>query len=755
MNRLTIFIAASMLTASSLAQNTPMDTFIDGLMARMTLHEKIGQLNLNSIGRNSTGTFQNSDAEKKIQNGELGGVLNIRGSEAVREYQKIAVEKSRLGIPLLVGLDVVHGYKTIFPIPLAQACSWDTASIRLGARIAAKECTTDGINWNYSPMVDVSHEIRWGRVAEGNGEDPFLGGCIAAALVKGYQGDRPDAYNLLACVKHYALYGASEAGKDYNLVDMSRTHALNFFMEPYRAAVEAGVGSVMSSFNLFEDVSATQNKWLLTDILRKRWNFDGFLVTDYGTINENVRNGMGTQYETATNAFNAGTDMDMCCDAFLQQLETAVQKGDVSTKDIDKACRRILVAKYKLGLFQNPYKYCDPKRYKKEVYTAENRQAARNMAAETFVLLKNEGNILPLSKDKKIALIGPLGDNKTNLIGCWSADDEPGTYISLFQAMQDALKGHGSICFAQGANISDDPVLMDASDFRGRITPRGNSQQLLDQALQVAQNADVIVCALGEASEFTGESASMANPELQSSQRRLLEALSKLNKPVVLLNFAGRPTIMRWEEQHLPAILNVWFAGSEAGAAICDVLFGDKVPSGKLVNTFPQMLGQVPMYYNHIKTGRPVKESATTFKRYNSNYMDVRNAPLYPFGYGLSYTTFEYSAPTLSSTTMPLDGGSVTASVTVTNKGKRDADEIVQLYIHDIAAHIARPVKELKGFKRINLKVGESKTVQFTINRKTLQYYDADGAPQMEPGEVTVFTGPNSRDTQETVLTVE
>jgi beta-glucosidase len=754
MKRLSITLCAFALAFAAYAQDAKMDRFIDNLMSKMTLREKIGQLNLNSIGLNSTGTFQNSDAEKKIINGELGSILNIQGSQPVRTYQEIAVKKSRLGIPLLVGLDVIHGYKTILPIPLAQACSWDTAAIRRGAEIAMQECTTDGINWNYSPMVDVSHEIRWGRVAEGNGEDPFLGGAIATALVKGYQGNVPNHYNLLACVKHYALYGASEAGRDYNMVDMSRINMYNYYFQPYKAAVEAGVGSVMSSFNLVEGVSATQNKWLITDVLRHQWGFKGFLVTDYGTINENITNGMGTQYETAVHAFNAGTDMDMCCDAFLSQLETAVKKGDVREADIDAACRRVLVAKYRLGLFDDPYRFCgSAKDYKKKVYTAENRKTARDFAAETFVLLKNEGNILPLQKNLNIALIGPLANNNRNLIGCWSGSDEPDKYISLYQAMQNALKGKGTVTYAQGSNLSDDANVMRAVNFRDRTVPQGNNEQMMKEAVEVAQKSDVIVCALGESSEMSGESSSCSNPEMQEPQRKLLAKMLSLGKPVVLLYFSGRPTIMRWEQQHVPAIMNVWFGGTEAGDAICDVLFGDKVPSGKLVNTFPQVLGQVPMYYNHISTGRPVAETEQKYIKYHSNFFDVRNAPLYPFGYGLSYTTFSYSAPTLSSSSMPSDGF-VTASVTVTNTGKRDADEVVQLYIRDMASMMARPVKELKGFRRIHLKAGESQTVSFKLDRHSFEYYDGEGNTHLEPGEIKIFTGPNSRDTQSVSLNI-
>ena len=753
MIRRTIILGiAALLAVQAIGQSeAAMNQFIDNLMAKMTLREKIGQLNLNSIGRNSTGTFQNSDAEQKIKAGDLGGILNVCGAEAVREYQKLAVKQSRLGIPLLTGLDVVHGYKTILPIPLAQACSWDTAAICRGAEVAAEECTADGINWNYSPMVDVSAEIRWGRVAEGNGEDPFLSGIIAATLVKGYQGNEPGQYRLLSCVKHYAGYGASEAGRDYNMVDISRVMLYNRYLNPYKAAVKAGVGSVMSSFNLIEGESSTQNKWLLTDVLRDQWGFKGFLVTDYGTINENVRNGMGTQYETAVNAFNAGTDMDMCSDAFVKHLAEAVKRGDVKESDIDTACRRVLVAKYKLGLFRDPYKFCRPKDYKRVVYSKEHREVARQLAAESFVLLRNEGNLLPLSKNQKIALIGPLGDSKRNLIGCWSVNDDPDSYISLYQAMQEAVKGHGSVTCAQGSNVSDNTEVNKAVGYRGRAIPVGDNDQLKNEALRLAREADVIVCAMGEGSEMTGESASLANPQLGGPQRRLLEALLQLHKPLVLLNFAGRPTIMKWESEHVPAILQVWFGGSEAGAAICDVLFGDKVPTGKLVNTFPQQLGQVPMYYNHISTGRPVSETNKGFKRYSSNYIDVTNAPVYPFGYGLSYTTYQYSAPTLSAPEMSLDG-KVTASVTVTNTGQRDGDEIVQLYIHDLAAHIARPVRELKGFRRIHLKAGESQTVQFELDRSLLEYFDREGNAQLEPGEVKIYIGPNSRDTQEASL---
>ena len=663
----------------------------------------------------------------------------------------MAVEESRLGIPLIFGMDVIHGYETIFPIPLAMSCSWDLPAIEQSARIAAKEATADGISWTYSPMVDISVDPRWGRVAEGAGEDPFLGSRIAEVMVRGYQGDLTRRDQLMACLKHYALYGASEAGRDYNTVDMSRIRMYNQYFPPYKAAVEAGVGSVMSSFNTVDYVPATANRWLITDVLRKQWHFDGFLVTDYGAINEMMKHGLGNQQQVAALALKAGTDMDMCSEAFTATLQKSLQEGKVTMDEIDQACRRVLEAKYKLGLFADPYRFCDKSRRATDIYTAEHRQVARQLATETFVLLKNE-NVLPLKKQGTVALIGPLADSKENIPGSWSPTATY-QYPTLREAMQHYLQGRATLLYAQGSNICRDAVMQADGSFHHNI-PRGDDAQLKQQALDIARQADVIVCAMGELQEMSGESASRSSLELFDVQRELLEELLKLNKPLVLLNFAGRPTVLSWEQQHVPAILNVWFAGSETGDAICDVLFGDKSPSGKLTMSMPQNGGQIPLYYNHLNTGRPVAEGTQKFFKYQSNYIDVRNEPLYPFGYGLSYTTFDYSDMTLSSTRMQADG-SLTASVTVKNTGRYDADEVVQLYIRDVVGSISRPVKELKGFQRIHLNAGESKTVTFAITPDLLKFYDYNLNFVLEPGDFDIMIGPNSRDVKKKTITVE
>ena len=724
----------------------PMNEYVGELMSKMTLQEKIGQLNLLPGGDITTGVSENSPIGEMISQGRLGAILNMKGVDNIKEVQKMAVEKSRLGIPLIIGMDVIHGYETIFPIPLALACSWDIPAIEQSARIAAKEATADGINWVYSPMVDISVDPRWGRVAEGAGEDPYLGSRIAEAMVRGYQGGSGitnfSNQNVMACLKHYALYGASEAGRDYNTVDMSRIRMYNQYFPPYKAAVEAGVGSVMTSFNLVDYVPATANKWLIDDVLRKQWKFDGFIVTDYGSIGEMVSHGLGDIQQSSLMALKAGTDMDMCSEAFTGTLEQSLREGKITMEEIDRACRRVLEAKYRLGLFADPYRHCDKTRRATDIYTAEHRQIARELAAETFVLLKNDG-VLPLKKQGTIALIGPLADSKNNIPGTWAVSATY-KYPTLRERMQKALDGKATLLYAQGSNICRDSVLQSDGAF-GRDIPRGNDEQMRREAIEKARRADVIVCAMGELQEMSGESSSRSSLELFDVQHELLEELLKLGKPLVLLNFSGRPTILTWEKQHVPAILNVWFAGSETGDAICDVLFGDKSPSGKLTMSIPQNVGQIPIYYNHQNTGRPVEEDATKYHKYQSNYLDVRNEPLYPFGYGLSYTTFEYSDIALSSSQMSATG-SVTASVTVRNTGHYDADEIVQLYIHDLAASISRPVKELKGFQRIHLKAGESQTVTFTISPDLLKFYDYNLKEVLEPGDFDIMISPNSKD---------
>ena len=743
-------LAASLVvvTAGLQAQKAPrdMDRFIDQLMKKMTLEEKIGQLNLPVTGEITTGQAKSSDVAKRIRNGEVGGLFNLKGVERIREVQRQAVEESRLAIPLLFGMDVIHGYETIFPIPLGLSCTWDMKAIEESARIAAVEASADGISWTFSPMVDVSRDPRWGRVSEGNGEDPFLGAAIARAMIRGYQGkDMSRNDEIMACVKHFALYGASEAGRDYNTVDMSRQRMFNEYMLPYQAAVEAGVGSVMASFNEVDGVPATGSKWLMTDVLRKQWGFDGFVVTDYTGINEMIDHGMGDQQTVASLALNAGVDMDMVSDAFSGTLKKSVEEGKVSAAAIDAACRRILEAKYKLGLFDNPYKYCDVNRPKKQIFTKEHRAIARKTASESFVLLKNEG-VLPLSKKGTIAVVGPLANTRSNMPGTWSVAAVLDNAPSLVEGLREVVGDRAKVVTAKGSNLIGDADYEKRATMFGRELHRDNrtDRELLDEALKVAAGANVIVAALGESSEMSGESSSRTNLEMPDVQRALLQELLKTGKPVVLVLFTGRPLVLTWEEEHVPAILNVWFGGSEAAYAISDVLFGDVNPSGKLTATFPQNVGQIPLFYNHKNTGRPLQEGRW-FEKFRSNYLDVSNEPLYPFGYGLSYTTFAYSDIHLSSTEMSADG-ELTATVTVTNTGSRDGAEVVQLYIRDLVGSVTRPVKELKGFEKIFLKAGESRKVSFSITPELLKFYNYDLQFVCEPGDFDVMIGGNSRD---------
>ena len=747
--RMQALAASLVVVAAGLqAQKAPrdMDRFIDQLMKKMTLEEKIGQLNLPVTGEITTGQAKSSDVAKRIRNGEVGGLFNLKGVERIREVQRQAVEESRLGIPLLFGMDVIHGYETIFPIPLGLSCTWDMKAIEESARIAAVEASADGISWTFSPMVDVSRDPRWGRVSEGNGEDPFLGAAIARAMIRGYQGkDMSRNDEIMACVKHFALYGASEAGRDYNTVDMSRQRMFNEYMLPYQAAVEAGVGSVMASFNEVDGVPATGSKWLMTDVLRKQWGFDGFVVTDYTGINEMIDHGMGDQQTVAALALNAGVDMDMVSDAFSGTLKKSVEEGKVSAAAIDAACRRILEAKYKLGLFDDPYKYCDVNRPKKQIFTKEHRAIARKTASESFVLLKNEG-VLPLSKKGTIAVVGPLANTRSNMPGTWSVAAVLDNAPSLVEGLREVVGDRAKVVTAKGSNLIGDADYEKRATMFGRELHRDNrtDRELLDEALKVAAGADVIVAALGESSEMSGESSSRTNLEMPDVQRTLLQELLKTGKPVVLVLFTGRPLVLTWEEEHVPAILNVWFGGSEAAYAISDVLFGDVNPSGKLTATFPQNVGQIPLFYNHKNTGRPLQEGRW-FEKFRSNYLDVSNEPLYPFDYGLSYTTFAYSDIHLSSTEMSADG-ELTATVTVTNTGSRDGAEVVQLYIRDLVGSVTRPVKELKGFEKIFLKAGESRKVSFSITPELLKFYNYDLQFVCEPGDFDVMIGGNSRD---------
>lgn len=734
--------------ATMAQDNAKRDKFIDNLLQKMMLEEKLGQMNLDVAGDIVTGGTKASAVAERIKKGELGGVFNIKGAKEIRELQEIAVKDSRLGIPLIVGMDVIHGYETIFPIPLALSCSWDIPAIEQSARIAAKEASADGIMWTYSPMVDISVEPRWGRVSEGSGEDPFLGSEIARAMVRGYQGDFSKSDNIMACLKHYALYGAAEAGRDYNTVDMSRVRMYNQYFPPYKAAVEEGVASVMTSFNIVDGIPATANKWLIDDVLRKQWGFDKFVVTDYASIFEMQAHGAGDLQTASVRALKAGTDMDMCAHGYIETLKKSLEEGKVTMAEIDNAVRRILEAKYLLGLFDDPYKYCDKKRRAKDVFTPENRKAARELAAETFVLLKNVGNILPLKKQGKIALVGPLADTKSNMSGTWVVAAVHERYNTLRESMAEVLKGTGAeLLYAQGCNICADEKTQIAAEF-GKTIPRIDAKKGREEALAVAKEADVIICAMGETADMSGESSSRATLELMDEQMNLLKELAQLGKPIVLLNFSGRPTVMTWEQQNISAIMNVWFGGSEAADAICDVVFGEKNPSGRLTMTMPQSIGQVPLYYNHMNTGRPVPDDAEGYRKYQSNYFEVRNGALYPFGYGLSYTTVNYGKPAIG----PAKGRSMNdlamVTVTVSNTGSRATDEVVQLYIHDIDATIVRPVKELKGFQRVHLEAGESKEILFELTRDMLSYYDGEGNVVLESGKFDIMLGPNSRDVQ-------
>ena len=767
--RTSVLLAAAFLsTAAVQAQKSPqnMDRFIDALMKKMTVEEKIGQLNLPVSGEIVTGQAKNSDVAKKVEQGLVGGLLNLKGVEKIRDVQKLAIEHSRLGIPLLFGMDVIHGYETIFPIPLGLSCTWDMPAIEKSARIAATEASADGIMWTFSPMVDISRDPRWGRVSEGNGEDPFLGGAIARAMVLGFQGTDVNEQlkrndEIMACVKHFALYGASEAGRDYNTVDMSHNRMFNEYMYPYEAAVKAGVGSVMASFNEVDGVPATANRWLMTDVLRKQWGFNGFVVTDFTGIAEMVEHGIGDLQTVSARALNAGVDLDMVSEGFSGTLKKSLEEGKVSMETLDTACRRILEAKYKLGLFDDPYKYCDLKRPARDIFTKEHRDVARKISAESFVLLKNEpagtgqNPVLPLAKKGTVAVVGPLANTRSNMPGTWSVAARLKDYPSVYEGLQEMMAGKVNITYAKGSNLISDAAYEERATMFGRSLNRDNrtDKELLDEALKIAANADVIVAALGESSEMTGESSSRTNLDLPDVQRTLLEALLKTGKPVVLTLFTGRPLTLNWEQENVPAILNVWFGGSEAAYAIGDVLFGDVNPSGKLTMTFPKNVGQIPIYYAHKNTGRPLP-AGKWFEKFRSNYLDVDNDPLYPFGYGLSYTTFQYSDITLSAPIMGQDG-SVTAKVTITNTGKRDGAEVVQLYIRDLVGSITRPVKELKGFEKIFLKAGESKTVSFKITPDLLHFYDYDLNYVAEPGDFDLMVGGNSQVVKTARLTLK
>jgi beta-glucosidase len=734
----------SKVTAQKQTEAAKMNAFVSGLMKRMTLDEKIGQLNLVTGGMAITGSVTNNGIGEGVKKGSIGGVFGLYGTDNVRKMQEAAVNGSRLHIPLIFGLDVIHGHRTIFPIPLGMSATWDLSLIEQSARIAAKEATAEGLNWVFSPMVDIARDARWGRISEGGGEDPYLGGKIAAAMVKGYQGSSmKNADAVMACVKHFALYGAAEAGREYNTADMSRVAMYNYYLPPYKAALDAGAGSFMSSFNVVDGVPATTNKWLLTDLLRKQWGFNGFVVSDYTALNETTNHGMGDLQTVSTLALKAGLDMDMVGEGFLSTLKKSLQQKKITLNDIDLACRRVLEAKYKLGLFANPYKSIDPQKEKTQVFTDANRKAARTTAEHSFVLLKNANQILPLKKSgSSIALVGPLADNKRDMLGTWVIAGEWEKSVSVLEGIKRVVGEDVKINYAKGSNITDDTTFIKRLNFGpGMVSlDKQSPEDMIEDAVKAAKKSDIIVAVVGESQSMSGESSSRSDIGIPQSQQVMLKELTKLGKPIIIVLFNGRPLTLGWENDNAAAILDVWAPGTEAGNAIADVLFGNYNPSGKLTATFPRSVGQIPIYYNHLNTGRPYTAGPTKFK---SNYLDISNDPLYPFGYGLSYSNFAYSGVKLNKTTLK-GNETLTATVTVTNNGPYAGEEVVQLYIGDPAASISRPVKELKDFKKVYLKNGEKKEITFNITTQQLKFYNSELKYDWEPGEFIIQVGANS-----------
>jgi len=735
------------LDAQTPANDTNMQPFIDHLMSRMTLEEKIGQMNYVDVSAPETST----NAAAQIRHGLVGGV-HVYTLSGARTLQSLAIHESRLGIPLLLEDNIIHGYKTIFPIPLALSCTWNPEAIERSARIAANEATANGVAWTLAPGVDISRDPRWGRGAEMAGEDPYLGAQVARAMVRGFQGDDLSRSNaLLACVKHFGLYGAVEAGREYNTVDMSPYRMFNYYLPPYRAAVEAGVGSVMPSFNSINGVPATANHWLITDVLKKQWGFKGFVVTDFDAIPELTAWGMGDLPTDAELALKAGVDMDLAGEAYLKCLPELVADGKIPESMINQSCRQILEVKYQLGLFSDPDRGSSEERARKEILTPENLKLAREVAAQSCVLLKDDDHLLPLKKSGTIALVGPLADDQQDLLGCWAYTGDWHLVIPVAAGISNVAGSAVNVLYAKGANLIDDPALL--ATFRGFRhdipVDRRSPQEMLAEAVAVAGRADVVVAVLGESSGLCGEAASRTSIGLPECQENLLQALVKTGKPVVLVLMNGRPLTLTWEAEHCGAILETWFGGTEAGNAIADVLFGDYNPSGKLTATFPRDVGQIPIYYNHENTGRPYEgdpEDKTV-----SRYLDAPNSPLYPFGYGLSYTTFAYGGVQLSQTNLTGDT-TLLASIAVTNTGQRAGEETVQLYLSQPVASVTRSVEDLKGFQKVLLQPGETKEVTFRITPEDLKFYNAELKYDWEPGKFIIRLGGNSSQLQSATL---
>lgn len=710
-----------------------MDHFIVELMAKMTLDEKIGQLTLLTSEWESTGPSLRKGYKEDIQAGRVGAIFNAHSAKYTRELQQLAVEGTRLKIPLIFGYDVIHGHRTIFPISLGEAASWDLAAIERSARISAVEASAEGLHWTFAPMVDIARDGRWGRISEGAGEDVFLGSRIAEARVRGFQGKLVgDTDSLIATVKHFAAYGAAQAGRDYNTTDMSDRELRDTYLPPFKAALDAGAATIMTAFNELNGVPASGDKYLLTDILRNEWGFKGFVVTDFTSINEMVPHGYAKdEAQAGERAINAGVDMDMQGAVFMKHLAKSVADGRVPVARIDAAVRAILEMKYRLGLFENPYKFSDEARQKARVLTPESLAASRDVARKSMVLLKNDGALPLAASAKRIAVVGPLADSKADMIGSWAAQGDRKTAITVLEGICARAKG-ATVTYAKGASYG----LGDARKTDG-----------FAEALAAARDADVIVAAMGEYYDYTGEAASRTSLDLPGNQQALLEELKKTGKPIVLVLLSGRPNSVGWAAENANAILEAWYPGTMGGHAVADVLFGDYNPSGKLPVTFPRNVGQVPIYYNMKNTGRPYTAEKQG-QKYLSRYLDVPNTPLWPFGHGLSYTTFRYSPVTLDKTSIR-PGEALTASVTITNTGQRDGAEVAQLYIRDLVGSVTRPVKELKGFQKIQLKRGEARTVRFRLTDADLAFTRADNTRGSEPGAFNLWIGPSSAEGSE------
>lgn len=748
--KLFILISIALFSAPVWGQNSKeqsqMDKFITELMKKMTVEEKLGQLNL-ITPTSRTGPFATKKPLDKLKDGSAGNIYSIMGTSEFVHSRVVLADSTRLRIPLLNGLDIIHGLKTVFPIPLGLSCSWDTLLIEKTARVAAIEGSAVGYNWTFSPMVDISRDPRWGRVMEGSGEDPYLGGLIARAMVKGYQGhDLKDETSLMACVKHFAMYGASEAGRDYNVTDMNRLTMYQIYLPPFKAAIDAGAGSIMTAFNEVDGIPATTNKWLMTDLLRKEWGFNGFVVTDFNAIQELIAHGVAEDYKHAAElSLRAGVDMDMASESMVASLNQSLQEGKVSMQQINTACRRVLEAKYKLGLFSNPYRNYDPAKADKVTLTPENIQVAKEAALKSIVLLKNDNNTLPLKKDCNIALIGPFVNSKQEMFSMWSFRGDTESVVTILDGIK---KQNPNTRYAEGTQLTDEPFFLKKSR---RVFEEEDQKRLVAEALTIANQSDVIVLVLGESLNMSGEAKSKTNLDLPDCQKALLKTLKSTGKPVVLVLLNGRPLTIEDDLPYADAVLEAWRPGTAAGDAIADVLFGNYNPSAKLTMTFPRSVGQIPIYYNHKNTGRPYGVGKDRgLLSFTSYYLDNENSPLYPFGYGLSYTSFEYGDIVLSETSLTGNSGILKAKISITNTGKYAGEETVQLYVRDLVASVTRPVRELKQFQKVFLQPGETKEVIFKITVEDLKFYNAELQWDWEPGKFNLFIGTNSQDVKET-----